>query len=168
MDAGGENILVEHNENVVYRIKPRKNMQVNGWWISDETRKAYKIIQDPNRLTGFRKMQYNSQIPTSWEHALEMADVLMKQAAKENGTGSLYAILSPMLACEEAYLLVNIFDRLTPQAILAMGWAPTEGEDKVFKHHLTGKETYRIRAQKVRTWPGSSGFWQCWAGGGFV
>ena len=28
----------EHNEGVIYRIKPRYNADVNQWWISDDTR----------------------------------------------------------------------------------------------------------------------------------
>ena len=38
VDSGGENIFLEYNEGVVYRIKPRYNAEVNTWWISDDTR----------------------------------------------------------------------------------------------------------------------------------
>ncbi len=42
MDAGGENIWLDHNEGVVYRIRPQHNAEVNTWWISDDTRYSYK------------------------------------------------------------------------------------------------------------------------------
>lgn len=40
-DAGGENIWIDYNEDVVYRIRPRYNAEVNTWWISDDTRYSY-------------------------------------------------------------------------------------------------------------------------------
>ncbi len=36
--CSGDNIFIEHNEGRVYRVKPRTNMDVNTWWITDEVR----------------------------------------------------------------------------------------------------------------------------------
>ena len=49
-DSGGENIFLEYNEGVVYRIKPRYAPDVNVWWISDDTRYSFKPVHDPKRL----------------------------------------------------------------------------------------------------------------------
>src|SRR3954464_11144226 len=49
-DSGGENIFLEHNEGIVYRVKPRYNADVNQWWISDDTRYSYKAVHDESRL----------------------------------------------------------------------------------------------------------------------
>ncbi|MEM7809450.1 MAG: molybdopterin-dependent oxidoreductase, partial [Planctomycetota bacterium] len=38
---------------------------------------------------------------------------------------------------------------LDPEATLVLGPIPTSGEDEVFKHYITGDETFRIRAEKV-------------------
>src|ERR1700677_3390139 len=48
-DSGGENIFLEFNEGIVYRIKPRFNAQINTWWISDDTRTSNKILYNPKR-----------------------------------------------------------------------------------------------------------------------
>ena len=45
-DTGGENIYLEYNEGIIYRIKPRYNADVNQWWISDDTRYSYKAVHD--------------------------------------------------------------------------------------------------------------------------
>ncbi|MFI5381509.1 MAG: 2Fe-2S iron-sulfur cluster-binding protein, partial [Tepidisphaerales bacterium] len=148
-DAGGENIHLEHNEGVIHRIKPRYNAAVNTWWISDDTRCSYKVVHDPKRLRGARKNQYGSQVDVSFETAIETADTALRQVAKEGGADSLYAMLSPMMACEEAWLLGTYIRSIDPQAALVLGPVPTTGADEVFKHYLSGKETFRIKAEKV-------------------
>jgi NADH-quinone oxidoreductase subunit G len=148
-DAGGENIWIHHNEGVVYRIKPRYNAEVNQWWISDDTRYSFKPIHDEKRLTAARRTQYGSQIETQFSHALDEAVAGLKAAAKEGGPGSLFAMLSPMMACEEAYLLGKFIRSLDPQATLILGPAPSAEKPDVFKNPNNGKVTFTIQAQKV-------------------
>ena len=50
VDSGGENICLEYNEGIIYRIKPRYNADVNTWWISDDTRYSYRAVHDDKRL----------------------------------------------------------------------------------------------------------------------
>jgi hypothetical protein len=66
------------------------------------------------------------------------------------GAGSLYAMLSPMMACEEAYLLGQWIRSLDPQALLVLGPVPTSGQpNEVFRNSLNGKQTFEIQAEKV-------------------
>jgi NADH-quinone oxidoreductase subunit G len=149
VDAGGENIWLEHNQNVIYRIKPRYNPDVNQWWISDDTRYSYKAVHDQKRLVRPARLQFGAQIHTSYENAIEQADAELKRTVKENGAGSLFAMLSPMMACEEAWLLGTYIRRLDPQAVLVMGPVPTTGQNEVFKNSITGQVTFVIQAEKV-------------------
>jgi NADH-quinone oxidoreductase subunit G len=149
VDAGGENIFLEHNEGVVFRVKPRFNPDVNTWWITDDTRYCYKAIQNPNRLTRPMRPQHGTQAESTYAKAIEDAVAGLKAVVTESGHGSLYALLSPMMACEEAYLLGQAIRAIDPAALLVTGPAPTTGADQIFKHHLTGKETFRIKAEKV-------------------
>src|SRR5215204_2836279 len=96
-DAGGENIYLHHNEGIVYRVKPRYNAEVNTWWISDDTRYSFKPIHDTKRLKSARRIQYGSQVETTFAHALEEATRDLTQAVATHGHGSLYAMLSPMM-----------------------------------------------------------------------
>ena len=77
---------------------------MNQWWISDDTRYSYKVINDEKRLTKARKMQYGSQVDTQFSAAVEAAKTGLLDLVKANGQGSLYAVLSPMMAIEEAWL----------------------------------------------------------------
>ncbi len=148
-DAGGENIWVHYNEGAVYRLKPRYNESINKWWISDDSRYSYKIVNDPKRLFGAQKTQYGTQIEASYDEAIELADQQSRHIHKDNGDNSLCAILSPMLASEEAYLLGKYIRSIDPQAVLVLGPAPSAASDDVFKHYLTKAETFRIQAEKV-------------------
>src|SRR6186713_2473439 len=65
-DAGGENIFIEHNEGVVYRIKPRYNADTNKWWISDDTRYSYHALHHPDRLRQAKKTELGGQVDATF------------------------------------------------------------------------------------------------------
>ena len=154
VDAGGENIWLHHNEGVIYRVKPRYNAEVNQWWISDDTRYSYKPVHDLKRLTGARRVQYGTQVETTLKSALDQATRDLTAIVATNGPGSLYAMLSPMMACEEAWLLGRAIRHIDPQAVLVLGPVPRTAGDEVFRNPANGKETFRIQAEKV---PNSAG-----------
>jgi NADH-quinone oxidoreductase subunit G len=147
VDAGGENIYLHHNEGKVWRVKPRYNADVNTWWISDDTRYSYKVLTDPKRLTKPTKKQYGAPVETNFGAALDAAKAGLTGIIKAGG--HVYALLSPMMACEEAYLLGKAIRTLDPQAVLALGPVPTTGENQTFKHSVTHKQTFVIQAEKV-------------------
>src|SRR5207244_4434195 len=122
--SGGENIYLEHNEGVIYRVKPRFNAEVNAWWISDDTRYSYKAVHDERRLRRAMRTQYGTKVETSLAKALEEAAAGLKAAAADE-PGSLFALLSPMMACEEAWLLGQAIRAIDPQAVLILGPVPT-------------------------------------------
>jgi NADH-quinone oxidoreductase subunit G len=49
LTASGDNIWVDHNKDRVWRIKPRTNIKVNKWWITDELRYGWKFVHDGPR-----------------------------------------------------------------------------------------------------------------------
>jgi NADH-quinone oxidoreductase subunit G len=149
VDSGGENIWLHHNEGVIYRVKPRYNEEVNKWWISDDTRYSYKAVHDTKRLRLSRRTQHGGQIEATSQAALDQAKTDLAALVASNGPGSLYAMLSPMMANEEAWLLGRAIRTLDPQALLVLGPVPTAGADDVFTNPANGKETFRIKAEKV-------------------
>lgn len=148
VDSGGENIYLEWNEGKIYRIKPRVNMDVNKWWISDDTRYSYKAVHAENRLRQPMQKELGVLTPTAYAAAVEAAAAGLKKVVAEHSAGSLYAVLSPMMGCEEAYLLGKYIRSIDAQATLVLGPVPTAAED-VFKNYLDGKETFRIQGEKV-------------------
>ena len=145
VDAGGENIWIDQNENAIYRIKPRINDKVNGYWISNDSRHAYKAVVREDRLVRARTKSFGAQGEMRFADALKAADDGLKAAAK---TGALFAVVSPMLPIEEAYLLGLYIRSLDANATLVMGPVPTS-TDEAFKSSVSGKETFRIQGEKV-------------------
>jgi len=146
VDSGGENIFLDHNENVVYRIRPRHNEKVNEWWISDDSRYAYKVLTDPRRLHQAKHKEYGGPAPITNAKAIEAAAAGLKAAA---ATGRLYAVLSPMMSCEEAWLLGKWIRSIDAKALLVVGPVPSTGQNEIFRHYQTGKQTFVIQGEKV-------------------
>ena len=87
VDSGGENIYLEHNEGVVYRIKPRENMEVNGFWISDDTRYSYKIIADEKRLKKAMVKEHGAPSPAEFSGAVKTAAEKLREIAAQGEGG---------------------------------------------------------------------------------
>jgi len=145
VDAGGENIWIDQNENAIYRIKPRVNEKVNSYWISNDTRHAYKAVVREDRLTLAKTKQFGASSQTRFADAVKAAHDGLKSAAK---TGPLFAVVSPMLPTEEAYLLGLYVRSIDPTATLVVGPVPMV-QDDTFTHSESGKETFRIQGEKV-------------------
>ncbi len=77
-DARCSNIVLWVRDNRVMRITPRYNPQVNGYFISDETRLNYRWIND-NRANGASIKQEGKQVPTSWKEAIAKAADIIKR-----------------------------------------------------------------------------------------
>jgi NADH-quinone oxidoreductase subunit G len=128
--ASGDNITIHHNDSKVYRVKPRTNMAVNKWWITDEVRHGWKHVMREDRLSIPQRKQFGMRVPTDWTRASTEACALL--SASEAAGKRLALIVSPMLSCEDAYALAQAALAIDDQAVLAVGAIPVSGQDKVF------------------------------------
>ncbi|MBS0190113.1 MAG: 2Fe-2S iron-sulfur cluster-binding protein [Phycisphaerales bacterium] len=128
--ASGDNINIEHNEGKVYRIKPRENMAINKWWITDEVRYGWKFIHSDERLRSPMRRQFGTLINSDYEKAYEDAVEGIRRATRDGK--KLALLVSPMLTCEDAYTLVRLAKQADPGAVLGIGPIPRKGQDKVF------------------------------------
>jgi len=152
LTAGGDNISIEHHDGRIYRVKPRTNMNVNCWWISDEVRYGWKFVHSDDRLTEPRRLQSGENKLTTFESAYRDIDTAMRKAAANGQTVA--ALVSPMLPCEEAYLIADYLNQFFPESgrvILGVGPVPMEGEDKTFPPGAEANDpkSYTIRAEKA-------------------
>lgn len=130
--ASGDNIFIEHNEGKIYRVKPRTNLEVNKWWTSDEIRYGWKFVHSPDRLPVPQRLQFGTQVDADWTRVYAEITDNFKKAVDEKGAGALAVLVSPMLTCEEAFLLGKFIRSMDDKAILGVGPIPVEGEDKTF------------------------------------
>lgn len=149
--AAGCSIHTEHNQDTIYRLKPRENPHVNQWWICDEGRYGWHHIHDPSRvLEAGRRLDAHSRTATAADtsgfNAVEWADVVTRLRSDlktaSPAAGRLAVAVSPMLTVEEAWMLCAIAKSIDPQAYLAVGFVPRSEADETFPGGFT------IRAEK--------------------
>lgn len=147
--ASGDNIFIEHNEGKIYRIKPRENAAVNRWWITDEVRYGWKFVHGENRLRTPLRRQFGNLVESDYTRAYEVAVAGLRKAVQ--GGKRLALLVSPMLSCEDAYLLTRFARAVDPQVLLGVGPVPRRGEDKVFPvgAKVGDKNAFVVSAEKA-------------------
>ena len=150
--ASGDNLMLEHHDGRLYRVKPRTNLDVNQWWTSDEIRYGWKFVHREDRLTTpSLRPESGSELeprrPVDWNQGLQAAADGLRASADRFGAGSLALVVSPMLTCEDAYELAQLALAIDPQANLAVGPVPFDGEDKSFPGGYT---VYAEKAPNAR------------------
>ena len=132
VDSRGQTIYIDHNEEGIHRIRPRFNEKVNEWWISDEARFGWKFVHREDRLNQPRVRGANGLSPAGWEELPALLSERLRTALGPGGGAALALVLSPMMACEEAWLLAKHIRETAPEATLAIGHVPIAGEDRTF------------------------------------
>jgi NADH-quinone oxidoreductase subunit G len=149
LTASGDNITIHHNEGKVYRVKPRENPRINRWWITDEVRYGWKFVHSEHRLRTPLRRQFGQQIESDYTRAYDDALGGIKKVVASGKR--LLVMVSPMLTCEEAYVLAKLAMLLDPEAVLCLGPVPRHGEDKVYPigAKSTDPNAFRICAEKA-------------------
>jgi NADH-quinone oxidoreductase subunit G len=151
----GCSILVDHNKDILYRLRPRENPQAQGYFMCDEGRFGFHYVNSEDRITRplirgnaagngrFAPSTYGMVLPAIRR---ELAGVAAQ------GGSSVVGVLSPFLTCEEAYLLATFLKGLSANTRLAIGNVPVEGEDDTYPKDRHGRPVqpvrFTIRAEK--------------------
>jgi len=135
--SAGCSIHTEHNQDTIYRLKPRENPHVNTWWICDEGRYGWHHLHDPARL-----LEAGRRNASGGFDAAEWADVVARLRDDLKAAGRLAVAVSPQLTLEEAWMLCAVARSIDPEAFLALGHVPVVGIDESFPGGFT------IRAEK--------------------
>ncbi len=131
-DSRGQSIWIDHNNGRIWRIRPRFNEKINEWWISDEARFGWKHVHSESRMNVVAT-RHNGQLRTDrWEALPGLIRAQFLEAAKTGDGAAVACVLSPMLSCEEAYLLASFVRSLAPNAALVLGFVPVKGQDQTF------------------------------------
>ncbi len=142
-------IHVNHNDNVVYRLKPRYNPGVNDWWMCDEGRFGFQYVHDRTRIARPRIRRGSEAEYPEWEVVADTVTYRFARQVEEHPDKKVAAVLSPMMACEEAWLLATFVRRVAPEALLVPGWVPMKGDDQRFPMGcMDGQVKFTIRQEK--------------------
>jgi NADH-quinone oxidoreductase subunit G len=102
--AQGCNIKLDTRDNLVLRVRPRLNPQVNSYWICDYGRHNYEWLNQPGRVhTPLVRHTDGALVPVNWQQAL-----LQLLPRLRERTGPLLVIGSPMLGNEDNGLLARL------------------------------------------------------------
>ena len=103
----GCNVKVYYNEEGLWRVKPRYNKDVNGYWMCDVGRDTYKFVNKRERLLNARighRDDWSEEDPVT---AAQLAGEAIRKAAKT--TGSVALVLTGQYTNEEYESLLNVF-----------------------------------------------------------
>jgi NADH-quinone oxidoreductase subunit G len=104
-DSIGANLTVQIKNNVVMRVLPRDNEEVNECWISDKDRFSYEALNSPARL-GKPMVRVDGALrEVEWSVALDYVSHALKDVVGSSGADSLASLASPHATLEELYLL---------------------------------------------------------------
>jgi NADH-quinone oxidoreductase subunit G len=147
----GCSIFVDHNKNIVYRLRPRENPKAQGHFMCDEGRFNYHYVNSDQRLKRPSIRHDNGPLVASWAEVLSGLRRELKEAATGDGS-SVAGVLSPFLTCEEAFLLAKFLKGLSGEVRLALGPVPVTGEDDTYPKDRRGRPMqpvkFTIRAEK--------------------
>ncbi|MFP4082603.1 MAG: 2Fe-2S iron-sulfur cluster-binding protein [Candidatus Aminicenantes bacterium] len=112
----GCNIFVEYHGGFprfslpkrVYRIKPRENHHVNGFWICDRGRYGYPYI-DQNRLDQITVSNSAPSENLTWENIIPLISQRLKRLYHMKRGSRIALILNTCLSNEELFLIHKIF-----------------------------------------------------------
>ncbi len=102
--ANNCSIRICHRRGKVYRLLPRKNMEINKVWMCDDGRNTYKPIGDNHRLTTPLVLKKDKLEEVSWEKAFKE----MAKGLSNVKNGGISGIGSPHATNEECYLFKKI------------------------------------------------------------
>ena len=121
--ATGCNVDVHSREDTVFRLKPRANPDVNGFWMCDAGRRTFAPEGDKPRLEEHYTRTDDGFQPAPFD------EVVARGAGRLAECGKVALVVSPRLSVEEAYLVSCIGERLSDCDRVLVGAASSDIDD---------------------------------------
>lgn len=107
-DSLGSNLIVQTKHDVVKRVLPLENEDVNECWLSDKDRFSYEALNGEDRLTQPMVKQGGEWKAVDWQRALEFVATGLRDVVRDFGPSQIGALASPHSTVEELYLLQKL------------------------------------------------------------
>lgn len=124
--ARGCNVFLDSSEGTIYRLRPRENQAVNKWWMCDDGRMTYRLLNEDR-----------CEVPLVNQQEREHS-VAVEAMAKEmrSAAGGITVLLSPKMSNEALYAARTFAERLleVPSSrIVAGSLEPPATEDMILR-----------------------------------
>ena len=113
----------------VMRLKPRYNPNVNQWWMCDDGRYGYKVV-DEGRIDAVQVRENGALRNGTWEEAFGILVQTLKRLGDTNSCGKIGVILSSSLTNEDLYVAKRVFAKLGVSQLVFQ--RPPSGESDAF------------------------------------
>jgi NADH-quinone oxidoreductase subunit G len=149
----GCSVHVDHNKNILYRLRPRYNPDSQGHFMCDEGRFGFKYVNSAGRILTPLVRSDGKQAHVGWDELMPRLRREIRAAAERFGS-RMAVVLSPFLTVEEAYLAAKYFKGLSSEIRLVLGPVPVAGQDDKYPKGPHGeppppeKVRFTIRAEK--------------------
>jgi len=145
-------IHIDQNEDTLYRIRPRTNLENQGYFMCDDGRFGWKYITSDDRLMIPAHKENGELVECDWDSLFAEIRTTFRDVGQKS-PGRTAAVLSPFMTMEEAYLLISFIRSADPQAALFMGPVFIDGEDDVYPKDVHGQPKsnvkFTIKAEKA-------------------
>ncbi len=117
----GCNVNLDTRGDVVVRIRPRPNLEVNRYFMCDHGREQYRRMNRGDRIEAPLIERGSELAAVTWDHALAEAARVLKGA-----TGEAVALVSPHASTEALFLLRRLLQRFSLTAAVRVERVPGE------------------------------------------
>lgn len=101
----GCNVRIDHRDGTIFRLLPRRNVDVNQSWLCDEGRLSFHELRSGERVVRpLIKGRDGIQAPVTWEDAVRSIDARLKEVREASGAGSILGFASPSATNEALFL----------------------------------------------------------------
>lgn len=107
--ADGCNIRFWKDRNKIYRTTSRCNDAIDEGWICDVGRYGYQIADPEGRLTTPLVKKGDTQVPVSWEEAIDLIKRRFKEIKDQKGGVCIGGLISPALDSNSLYAFSKFF-----------------------------------------------------------
>jgi NADH-quinone oxidoreductase subunit G len=98
-------LRIDTRDGTIFRVLPRRNVEVNKSWLCDEGRLSFHNLADGERLTRpLMKGRDGMQAPVTWEDAIRSIDLTLKEIRWAGGPDTILGFASPSATNEALYL----------------------------------------------------------------
>lgn len=105
----GCNVKIYYNEEGLFRIKPEYNAEVNGYWMCDKGRDAYKYVNKSARLQQTVVGQKGQWVNKSSAESLAEFGLLVRQTIQASFSGRVALVLTGQYSQEEYQEVLRYF-----------------------------------------------------------
>ena len=109
-DCVGSNIMIHKKNDIIRRIVPKNNPEINETWIADRDRFGFDGIYSDDRVKSAKLRVERKLRDVKLSEAIDRSvELIQSSSTKDQSIG---VLISPNLSTEEQYLLLDLCDQL--------------------------------------------------------